>query len=127
MVWQARILIAVAPLWACASSGHPAGDAQVEPVAVDATDSGETLDSEPADTPGGCGPNEFWYHDQSRGQAPGRTVGDDKCYLKCALDADCPPSQPNCTIQGLFDGHDWDCQAQVRICRVKKTDDCKPK
>ena len=52
-------------------------------------------------------------------------LGDGKCHKRCKTSDDCTdPLTPHCTIQGLFNGGDWTCNAGVLLCRCKATNDC---
>jgi hypothetical protein len=51
--------------------------------------------------------------------------GDGLCYQKCTTEAEChDPTRPHCSVLGLFNSGDYNCNRKVRICRAKATDDC---
>jgi hypothetical protein len=97
----------------------------------------EAAAPEPLPVGGSCGADQYLYVDQGcDGPIPspeleaGVTgtcddVGDGRCHRRCATDSDCTdPCRPFCSILGLFDGGDYNCNAGVRICREKPKDDC---
>lgn len=56
---------------------------------------------------------------------PREQMGDLRCYDACTSDADCrDPCLPHCSVQGLFNGGDFSCNATIRLCRAKAEDDC---
>jgi hypothetical protein len=47
------------------------------------------------------------------------------CFAPCTSDADCRnPCMPYCSIQGLVEGGDYNCNGQIQVCRSIPQDDC---
>jgi hypothetical protein len=94
-------------------------------------DGGCFIDGGSADA-GPCCANQFYYYDMAcgapaadGGSSPCQQVGDLGCYDYCSDSSQCKdPSRPNCSILGLFNSGDWNCNKSVKVCRDKKDDDC---
>jgi hypothetical protein len=79
-----------------------------------------------------CTAGDFLYDDQSCRALPpdaGTTdcvqQGDLTLYRRCTTAAECcEPERPYCSVLGLFNGGDWNCNATVRVCRDRQADDC---
>ena len=101
---------------ACSGSGVCEGEAAA-PLAIPDAD-GELS----------CAEGKFLYSDflGSPGSGlPPEQMGSLRCYDTCRSDADChDPCLPHCSVQGLFSGGDFNCNATIRLCRAKANDDC---
>jgi len=81
----------------------------------------------------GCGATsqrqEFVYRDEICSPFPDGgiacdEVGDGAVMLRCASSAQCPADAPFCRVLGLFHGGDYNCNAQVLVCRDVDRNDC---
>jgi hypothetical protein len=77
-----------------------------------------------------CGAEDFIYNDlvceapTPSGGTSCSQIGDGMCHLRCTTDADCVTEAPFCRILGLYAGADFNCNANVRICREVDLNDC---
>lgn len=112
--------LAVSLLWfgtsACSGSAVCEGEAAA-PLAVADAD-GELR----------CEEGRFLHSDflgSPEGGFPPEQKGSLRCYETCRSDADCnDPCLPHCSVQGLFSGGDYSCNATIRLCRTQADDDC---
>ncbi|MBN1773302.1 MAG: hypothetical protein JXB32_18715 [Deltaproteobacteria bacterium] len=59
------------------------------------------------------------------GPPPCEQQGDLTMYIRCSSNEDCCESaRPYCSVLGLFNGGDWNCNGTVRVCRDERADDC---
>lgn len=95
------------------------------------SDAGCIIDGGAGDS-GPCGTCRFYYDDNlcgltppDAGYYPCQQMGDLACYDYCTDSSQCKDSnRPNCSVLGLFNGGDYNCNKPVKVCRAKKDDDC---
>jgi hypothetical protein len=110
------LLLGVTAVPACGGR-TPLGDAAVaRDLAADGPpDSGpDAVDACPVRP--GCEPGIFNFQTEQDALA---------CFAPCTSDSDCrDPCLPYCSIQGLVEGGDFNCNGQIQVCRSTRQDDC---
>ena len=107
--WLLAVVVALTVAAGCGSRPTAVTDAG------DVTDVADVVCPSP-DESGPCQPGGFNFNDEQAALA---------CFSRCSSDADCTdPCQPYCSIQGLVEGGDYNCNGQIRVCRSLRQDDC---
>lgn len=77
-----------------------------------------------------CQDTDFVYTDEicgppRDGGSQCEDYGDGKCYARCESDSDCTEAaRPHCSVLGLYNGGDYNCNDSVKVCHSESFEDC---